>query len=129
MQDQRAETLGLGANYEHGAKSANKNEADDSAKFIDTASVENMSLLFYCCGNLTKLDLSGWDTSNVKNMHRMFTGCKSLTELDLSGWDVSNVEDMSDMFYHCDNLTLENIIMDGCSDETKKKIEDAFNKR
>ena len=43
--------------------------------------------------------------------------------------DTSSVTNMVGVFYRCKNLTLENIIMDGCSAETKKKIDDAFNKR
>ena len=71
---------------------------------LDTSNVTNMRNMFYECGSLTELDLSGFDTSKVTNMRSMFSSCSSLSKLDLSGFDSSNVRDMKNMFYGCDSL-------------------------
>ncbi len=71
---------------------------------LDTSNVTNMRNMFYECGSLTGLDLSGFDTSKVTNMRSMFSSCSSLSKLDLSGFDSSNVRDMKNMFYGCDSL-------------------------
>jgi surface protein len=63
-----------------------------------------MNGMFFQCGSLETLDLSGWDTRNVKDMNGMFNLCGSLETLDLSGWDTRNVKDMSVMFYNCESL-------------------------
>ena len=68
---------------------------------LDTSKVTNMRSMFYDCGSLTSLDLSGFDTSNVTNMQGMFSSCSSLSELDLSGFDTSKV---TDIFYGCSSL-------------------------
>ena len=54
--------------------------------------------MFFQCGNLTSLDLSGWDTTNVTNMKRMFESTPDLETVNTSGWNTSNVTDMSYMF-------------------------------
>ena len=89
-------------------------------KDADTSNITNMSSMFNSCGNLTYLNLSGWNTSNVNNMRNMFDGCIALTSLDLSGWDTSNVTNMSNMFKGCS--ALKNIRMVGCSQTTIDKI-------
>ena len=71
---------------------------------LDTSNVTNMRNMFYECGSLTGLDLSGFDTSKVTNMRSMFSSCSSLSKLDLSGFDSSNVRNMKNMFYGCDSL-------------------------
>jgi surface protein len=43
--------------------------------------------MFYGCGSLKALDVSGFDTHDVTDMSRMFYGCGSLEALDLSGQD------------------------------------------
>jgi len=55
--------------------------------------------MFYRCGSLTELDVSGLDTSKVTDMSYMFYRCGSLTELDVSGLDTSKVTDMRNMFF------------------------------
>ena len=50
----------------------------------------------------------------------MFFGCGVLTSLDLSGWDTSNVIDITNMFYGCG--ALKTIRMVGCSQTTIDKI-------
>lgn len=61
--------------------------------------------MFYNCGKLTALDVSGWNTSQITNMHLMFSNCNSLTTLDVSSWNTSKVTDMSGMFNDCSSLT------------------------
>jgi surface protein len=51
---------------------------------FDTSNTTDMSYMFYACGRLSALDLSGFDTGNVTNMAGMFLGCTSLNSLDLS---------------------------------------------
>ena len=72
---------------------------------FDTGNVTNMSYMFDCCNNLTELDLSSFDTGNVTDMNYMFFSCENLTELDLSSFDTGNVTDMNSMFDCCNNLT------------------------
>ena len=79
--------------------------AIDFGGCFDTSNVTNMGQMFYRCGNLAILDLSGFDTSNVTDMGEMFCGCSSLTELDVSGFDTTNVANMSWMFANCGSLT------------------------
>ena len=60
-----------------------------------------MNSMFFCCENLTELDLSSFDTSRVSDMNNMFSYCENLTELDLSSFDTSRVSDMNIMFASC----------------------------
>ena len=76
----------------------------DFGDCVDTSNVTDMRNMFYDCGSLTSLNLSGFDTSKVTNMRSMFSSCSSLSKLDLSGFDSSNVRDMENMFYGCDSL-------------------------
>ena len=71
----------------------------------NTENVIDMNYMFYNCYSLTTLNLSGWNTSNVSNMSYMFYACSSLKTLDVSGWDVSNVTNMDSMFGNCNSLT------------------------
>ena len=71
----------------------------------NTENVIDMNYMFYNCHYLTTLNLSGWNTSNVSNMSYMFYACSSLKTLDVSGWDVSNVTNMDSMFGNCNSLT------------------------
>ena len=75
----------------------------------NTSNVTDMNYMFYACSSLTSLDLSGWNTSNVTIMDNMFGGCSSLTTLDLSGWNTSLVTNMESMFSGCSSLTTLNL--------------------
>ena len=75
----------------------------------DTEKVTNMERMFYCCSNLTELDLKNFNTTNVENMNSMFYYCNSLTELDLKNFNTENVTDMRCMFNECSSLTNLNI--------------------
>ena len=65
--------------------------------------------MFYGCGKLTKLDVSGFDTANVLGFDRMFYGCKMLTELDVSGFDTSGAYGFSNMFGGCESLKVVDV--------------------
>ena len=74
-------------------------------EYLNTDNVMDMSCMFWSCGALTSLDVSGFNTENVTNMSHMFYGCSSLTSLDVSGFNTANVTDMYGMFYGCSGLT------------------------
>ncbi len=91
---------------------------------LDTSKVTNMRSMFYNCGSLTSLDLSGFDTSNVTNMQSMFSSCSSLSELDLSGFDTSKVTDMARMFSSCGSLS--KLDLSGFDSSNVGNMEDIF---
>ena len=72
---------------------------------FNTQNVTGMSYMFYLCSGLTSLDLSGFNTSKVIDMGGMFHGCSGLTSLDVSGFNTSNVTMMANMFGGCSGLT------------------------
>ena len=63
-----------------------------------------MTYMFYCCNNLTNLDVSHFDTSKVTNMSSMFVYCNELPSLDLSSFDTSKLISRTNMFIHCFSL-------------------------
>ena len=72
---------------------------------FNTTNVTYMNGMFAGCSGLTALDLSSFDTANVPLMYGMFYDCSGLTALDLSFFDTANVTDMTDMFNGCSGLT------------------------
>lgn len=74
-------------------------------EYLNTSEVTNMNSMFYGCGMLSELDVSGFDTGNVTDMNSMFTDCRLLTELDVSGFNTYKVTDMGSMFHGCSGLT------------------------
>jgi len=76
---------------------------------FDTSEVTSMSMMFYRCESLTKLDLRGIDTGEVLIMANMFAQCTELTELDLSGFDTRRVANMMGMFKNCSAITKLNL--------------------
>lgn len=74
-------------------------------QYLNTSEVTTMASMFWECGSLSAVDVSGFDTHNVTNMSNMFSQCYELTSLDVSGWDTSNVTDMSWIFGSCSKLT------------------------
>ena len=76
----------------------------DASK-LDTSKVTNMSDMFNNCPELTSLDVSGFNTSKVTNMRTMFNYCPKLAKLDVSGFDTSKVTNMYSMFNRCSHLT------------------------
>ena len=87
---------------------------------FNTSNVTDMHYMFTNCSAITSLDLSGFNTSNVTNMMVMFHNCNALTSLDVSGWNTSNVNNMRNMFHYCNDL--KTIRMAGCSQDTIDKI-------
>ncbi|MBR3198658.1 MAG: BspA family leucine-rich repeat surface protein, partial [Bacilli bacterium] len=78
----------------------------------DTSKVTDMAYMFFNCGNLTEIDLSGFNTSNVTNMASMFNApndfSSKLTNIIFSeDFDTSNVTNMGLMF--ADNPLLETL--------------------
>lgn len=55
--------------------------------------------MFRDCSEITKIDFKNIDTASVVDMSQMFYGMDSIKTLDLSSFNTFNVEDMSQMFY------------------------------
>ena len=55
--------------------------------------------MFRDCSEITKIDFKNIDTASVVDMSQMFYGMDSIKTLDLSSFNTSNVENMSQMFY------------------------------
>lgn len=66
--------------------------------------ITNMSLMFFNCYQMTKLDVSDFNTENVNNMMYMFYSCVSMTDLNISNFDTSKVTTMTGMFDGCVKL-------------------------
>ena len=77
----------------------------EGLQYLDTSAVTDMQNMFYGCGSLTTLDLSGFDTSNVTGMNEMFCYCDDLTSLDVGSFNTSKVTDMTCMFENCRSVT------------------------
>ena len=50
----------------------------DGFQYLNTSEITDMSSMFFCCLNLTSLDLSSFDTRKVTNMSEMFDICVKL---------------------------------------------------
>ncbi len=82
----------------------NLTEIVDMDKYLNTDSVNDMSNMFFNCGNLKTINVSNFKTANVADMQRMFAGCRKLEKIDLSSFDFSNVRSLSEMFAECNSL-------------------------
>lgn len=71
---------------------------------LNTSDVTSMDYMFYMCGQLRALDLSGFNTEKVENMRDMFSNCKNLETLNLSSFKTNNLTDMSEMFLECNKI-------------------------
>lgn len=71
---------------------------------LNTSDVTSMDYMFYKCGQLRALDLSGFNTEKVENMRDMFSNCKNLEALNLSSFKTNNLTDMSEMFLECNKI-------------------------
>ena len=81
-----------------------------SLKYVDvsgvnTSRIKQLTNIFSMCDVIETIDLNGWDTSNVTSMESMFYGCKQLTTLNLTGFNTSNVYSLNMMFYNCMRLS------------------------
>ena len=77
----------------------------EGIEYLNTENVTDLSLMFFLCNSLTKLDVSNFDTQKVAGMDFMFAGCSNLTTLDISNFNTKKVTTMSGMFSGCSNLT------------------------
>ena len=71
----------------------------------DASTMTTMKSMFFRCGKLTSIDLSGLNASSVTDMSGMFNYCSSIKSINLLGMDTSSVTDMNSMFYSCINLS------------------------
>lgn len=71
---------------------------------LNTSDVTRMDYMFYKCGQLRALDLSGFNTEKVENMRDMFSNCKNLETLNLSSFKTNNLTNMSEMFLECNKI-------------------------
>ena len=98
-------------NFRYWIGSANQNEGDMKLeKIIGTenwrpVSAVNIGSMFYGCGQLTELNLSGWDMPNMTNANHMFADCYKLKSINLSGWNTPSVFSIDCMFNHCKALS------------------------
>ena len=77
-------------------------ERIEGLEHLNTSQVTDMWSMFYGCGSLTSLDLTGFDTSLVTDMRRMFCDCASLTTIYCnSSWSARHSDDM---FSGCNSL-------------------------
>lgn len=69
-------------------------------KFV-TANVTDMAAMFKRQGNLTSIDISGFNFSNVTDMEFMFDFCKKMTSIvGFTNVDASKVTNMNHLFYN-----------------------------
>ena len=73
----------------------------ENLSYLNTAAVTDMTGMFYMCGELESIDVSGFATGNTTSMRDMFCGCFAITSLDVSDFQTGNVTDMSGMFAGC----------------------------
>ena len=71
---------------------------------IGSTALCDMSSMFYKCGNLASIDLSGFNTSKVSDMSSMFEGCCSLSVVNITGFESVKLSDVSRMFAGCSGI-------------------------
>ena len=79
-------------------------ETPKYVKLVWNKEITSSSSMFYCCNQITEIDLSNFDTSKVTDMTNMFQGCSSLTSLDLSNFVTSKVKKIAHMINGCSSL-------------------------
>lgn len=81
---------------------------------VNTSYVTDMSYMFDGVGNITSLNLSGWDLSSVLDMQNMFMDTSGLTNLNLSNWRFSKNTSLDGLFHGCNpSSTIESIDLSG----------------
>ena len=92
------------------------------SSYLNTSKVTNMKYMFFNCGNLASVDVSGFNTANVTNMSYMFDFCSSLTSLNISNFNLSSLSYSSGMIMGCTALktltipsTASKLASDACS--------------
>ena len=81
----------------------------ETAKYINTANVTDMSYMFYNCSSLDYLSLNKigdeyadcFNTSNVTNMESMFEGCSKVRYINMAKFNTAKVTNMKNMFKGC----------------------------
>lgn len=91
---------------------------------LNTSEVTSMDYMFYKCGQLRALDLSGFNTEKVKNMADMFGNCKNLEMLNLSSFKTNNLTNMSRMFSECNKIA--QLDMSGFNTSGVKALDQVF---
>jgi surface protein len=64
-------------------------------------SVEHIGSMFYGCGQLTEVDLSGWNMPKMTSSTHMFADCFKLQSVNFSGWYTPSWRVMDAMFNDC----------------------------
>ena len=68
------------------------------------ANVEKNGSMFYGCGKLEEVDLSGWVMPKLTTMTHMFADCHNLQFVDFSGWQTPALTCMDAIFNHCKTM-------------------------
>jgi surface protein len=85
---------------------ARANKADQGLLSInvsnwETLSLTNMQSMFYGCGYLKELDLSGLEVDKVTTMYHMFADCYRIEKINFDGWNTASLENIDGMFNDC----------------------------
>ena len=72
---------------------------------LDFGLVKDFSYMFYCCRNLTDLDVTYLNTKSSISFRNMFYGCESLKKIDVSKFNSSKCETIYQMFMNCKSIT------------------------
>ncbi|MCR5806928.1 MAG: DUF285 domain-containing protein [Oscillospiraceae bacterium] len=71
----------------------------------DSSNVVYMDGIFFCCYNMTTIDISGFELKKTESINFMFYGCGKLTAVYVSDeWDGSKVEGQYNVFVDCNKL-------------------------
>ncbi len=81
-----------------------------SSKFLGTMEASGGAILsaermFYECGSITSLDVTGLGMEYCSTTKDMFSNCSSLITLDVTTFDTARVTTMSGMFNGCSGIT------------------------
>lgn len=80
------QTLGESVDkYAEESVSANFVCEEETEVSSNTSQVTDMSGMFYCCTNLSSVDIKGFDTTKVTTMKSMFASCKNLSDIGIDG--------------------------------------------
>lgn len=70
---------------------------------LNMSNVTDISYMFWCCEDITVLDLRGWDTSSVTTIECFYAGCTNLEQLYVANWDTRNAKKMAKAFNSLSN--------------------------
>ena len=97
---------------------------------LNTSGIKSFNFMFWKCTNLgPNLDLSMFDVSSAIPVagenglfQSMFEDCLALRTLDLSNWNIPSAYSCDEYMFFSIESTLQKIIVNNCSNETKSKI-------